>query len=253
MSKRSSLARSDRTTSTQDGVATLSTRRSALQAPVKPVRSRYMRRTSAARARKRFVLLSSGLLVLIAAGIAAAILATRSTTSTAGDLVSASAYNPSGQLLSTGTAAPGFTLSTIDGKRYSLSSLKGRPVLLEFFAVWCPYCQAESGILNQIDKNYGPKGLQTLAVLSSPYGRNYDTSGGTDLSVVSKSDVSWFIQNFGVKHPTLIDPNFSTVNTYGVSSYPTIYVLDKNGIIRYADSGEQSYSLLAGGIAGASR
>ena len=92
-----------------------------------------------------------------------------------------------------------------------------------------------------------------MAILSSPYGRNYDTSGGTDLSGVSKSDVSWFISNFGVKHPTLIDPNFAMPNAYGAGSYPTIYVLDKNGVIRYADSGEQTYAQLAGGIAAASK
>lgn len=213
----------------------------------------HTRRSTAVRARKRLLLLSTGVPLLAALAIVVAILVSRTTSSSAGGLVNASALNTGSQLLGTGTKAPDFTLATVDGQPYRLSTLRGKPVLLEFFAVWCPYCQAESTILNQVDKNYGSNGLRTLAVLASPYGRNYDNSGGTDLTVVTKPDVNWFIQNFGVKHPTLIDPSFTTVNAYNASSYPTIYVLDKNGIIRYANSGEQTYAQLAGGIAAASK
>ena len=255
MDTRSAMpARRGRTAATQGAAAALAGRQPLPDANgVRPAHARHTRRLTATRTRRRFFLLSTGVVVLAALVIVVAILVQGGPASSAGGLVTASAYNPAPQLLNTGTQAPNFTLSTIDGKRYSLSSFRGRPVLLEFFAVWCPYCQAESSILNQVDKNYGPKGLQTLGILSSPYGRNYDTSGGTDLSGVSKSDVSWFIQHFGVTHPTLIDPNFAMPNTYGAGSYPTIYVLDKNGVIRYADSGEQSYAQLAGGIATASK
>jgi peroxiredoxin len=168
--------------------------------------------------------------------------------SSSAGLVSASDLNPGQQPLKVGTQAPNFTLSTLDNKKYQLSSLKGKPVLLEFFAVWCPHCQNEAPILNQLDQNFGPKGLQTLAILASPYGKNYDTSGGNDLSIVKSSDVTWFDQNFGVHHPTLIDPKFTTVNAYNASSYPTIYVLDKQGKIRYANSGDQTYASLASAI-----
>jgi peroxiredoxin len=168
-------------------------------------------------------------------------------------LVNADKLNPASQMLKVGTKAPDFTLSTVDGKSYSLSSFKGKPVLLEFFAVWCPHCQRESTVLNQVDSKFGPKGLQSLAILANPYGRNYDTSGQNDLTIVSKSDINWFEQTFGVKHPTLIDPSFATVNTYGASSYPTIYVIDKQGIVRYAQAGEQPLSALATAITAASK
>ncbi|MGH2410370.1 MAG: TlpA disulfide reductase family protein, partial [Chloroflexota bacterium] len=141
--------------------------------------------------------------------------------------------------------------STVDGQQYKLSDLKGKTVLLEFFAVWCPHCQRESTVINQLDTNFGPKGLQTLAVLASPYGRNYDTSGGSDTSIVTKSDVRWFEKTFGVQHPTLIDPTFATVNTYNATSYPTLYVVDRKGVIRYANTGEQPYSALAAAITAA--
>jgi peroxiredoxin len=160
-------------------------------------------------------------------------------------LVNANDLNPGPSPLTVGAKAPDFTLKTVEGKSYSLASFMGKPVLLEFFAVWCPHCQAEAKVLNQLDAAFNPHGLQTIAVLASPYGQNYDKSGGTDLTIATKSDINWFISNFKVKHPTLIDPTFATVNKYGASSYPTLYVLDKKGIVQFANTGEQPYNAMA--------
>jgi peroxiredoxin len=207
-------------------------------------RSRRARQISSARARRRSMLLFGGIPLVIIVVIIVVVLIASEAPSSVG-LVNANDLNPGSSPLSVGTKAPDFTLKTVDGKSYSLSSYKGKPVLLEFFAVWCPHCQAESKVLNQLDAAFGPHGMQTLAVLASPYGKNYDNSGGTDLSIATKSDINWFNSNFNVKHPTLIDPTFATVNKYGASSYPTLYVLDKNGIIRFANTGEQPYNAMA--------
>lgn len=208
------------------------------------------RRAPARSRRRKWLFVGGAPLVLVA--ILVAVLIANETVATAG-LVDATKLNPGGQLLSTGTRAPNFTLPTADGKRYTLSAFRGKPVLLEFFAVWCPHCQRESTVLNQIDRQFEPRGLQTLAILANPYGKNYDNSGGNDLSIATKSDIAWFEQTFGVTHPTLIDPTFTTVNAYNAGSYPTIYVLDKQGIIRYANSGEQPYATLAQAITTASK
>ncbi len=155
--------------------------------------------------------------------------------------------NP-GASLAVGTTAPNFNLATINGKHYQLSALRGHPVLLEFFAVWCPHCQAEAPILNNIDKAYASKSLQTLSILASPYDRTHDATGSTN--PVTKDDITWFKNTFNVAHPLLIDPNFSTVNKYGANSYPTIYILDKNGVIRYTNGslGDVPYQTLAHGV-----
>ncbi len=200
------------------------------------------------RTRRRVFILGGVPLVLVV--IVVAILIASNPSSSVG-MVNANDLNPGSQLLSVGTKAPNFSLKTIDGKQYTLSSFKGKPVLLEFFAVWCPHCQRESTVINQLDRNFGPKGLQTVAVLASPYGRNYDNSGGSDLTIVTKSDVQWFETTFGVKHLTLIDPTFATVNKYNANSYPTLYVVDRQGVIRYANSGEQPYATLAAAITAA--
>ncbi len=210
-------------------------------------RSRRGRQISSARARRRTMLLFVGLPVVIIVVIIVVLLTATNAPSSVG-LVNANDLYPASSQLAVGTKAPNFTLKTVDGKSYSLSSFKGKPVLVEFFAVWCPICQAESTVLNEIDATYGSKGLQTVAVLASPYGKNYEKSGDTDLSIVTKSDINWFISNFKVKHLTLIDPTFSTVNTYGASSYPGLYIIDKNGIIRYAEAGERPLSELSSAI-----
>ena len=207
-------------------------------------RSRRGRQLSSARARRRTMLLFVGIPLVFVVVFIGVVLAVSNGPSGVG-LVNANDLNPAPSPLSVGTKAPDFTLKTVDGKSYTLSSYKGKPVLLEFFAVWCPHCQAESKVLNQLDAAFGPHGLQTIAVLASPYGKNYDNSGGTDLTIATKSDINWFISNFKVTHLTLIDPTFATVNKYGASSYPTLYVLDKNGIIRFANTGEQPYNAMA--------
>lgn len=213
----------------------------------RPTRAQQIRQ---ARTRRRAFLFGGVPLVLVVI-VVAILIASNSMSSTG--MVNANDLNPGSQVLKVGTKAPNFTLKTVDGKPYSLSQFKGKPVLLEFFAVWCPHCQREAKVISQLDTKFGPKGLQTLAVLASPYGRNYDSSGGSDLSIVTKSDVQWFEKTFGVQHPTLIDPTFATVNTYNATSYPTLYVVDRQGVIRYANTGEQPYSALAAAITAASK
>jgi thiol-disulfide isomerase/thioredoxin len=149
--------------------------------------------------------------------------------------------------------APDFDLATVDGQHYRLSALRGHPVLLEFFAVWCPHCQREAPILNRIDQAFASQGLRSLLILANPYGHNYDVSGGTDRRLANRGDIAWFQQTFKVAHPILIDPTFATVNRYGVNGYPTIYVLDRKGVIRSATSGEVPYQQLAAAVAAASQ
>jgi peroxiredoxin len=190
--------------------------------------------------------------VVVAVIIAAALLSQSSGPSTSG-LTNPNALNPAPNMLHVGSTAPDFDLATVDGQHYRLSALRGHPVLLEFFAVWCPICQGEAPILNQIEQTYDPKGLRVLAILANPYGRNYDLSGRADLRLANRGDITWFKKTFAVTHPMLIDPNFATVNQYGANAYPTIYVLDHNRVIRSATQGHVPYQQLATAIAASQR
>jgi hypothetical protein len=97
----------------------------------------------------------------------------------------------------------------------------------------------------QLTNHYVPQGVRVWSVLSNPYGRNYESSGETDLSLASKSDLSWFAQTFRVQHPQLIDPQFGTVNEFGIGGYPGLYVIDPKGKITFVADQHESYTTLA--------
>ncbi len=149
-------------------------------------------------------------------------------------------------LLAPGTTAPAIaTLPAADGKSYNLAQYKGQKVVvLEFFAPWCPHCQDETSTLKQIQQDNASKGVQVLSVSASPYGRNYENSGGTDTTPISMSDIQWFSSNFHLNYPALFDPSLKAGTDYKVQAYPTIYIINKQGVITYAESGEISYASL---------
>jgi peroxiredoxin len=156
-----------------------------------------------------------------------------------------SALNPVTAPLSTGSQAPDFTLNDSSGRTHHLAAQRGHPILLEFFAVWCPVCHAEAPILAKITRAYVPRGVRVWSVLANPYGPSYETSGRSDLTLAQAADLKWFAQTYNVHHPQLIDPNFTTVNRYGVGTYPGLYVLDKSGVIRLVHDGGLNYGVLS--------
>jgi peroxiredoxin len=146
--------------------------------------------------------------------------------------------NPS--LLPVGSTAPGFTLTTPQGQRVSLSDYRGKALLLEFFATWCPHCNAEAPHLRAI-ANSLPKGTAILSV---------NADGETAPSVFA------FHRYYGLPYPALVDPSsqpgsFNSpgaagpVSTkYKVEAFPTFYVIDPQGRITWQDDGEQPDALL---------
>lgn len=191
--------------------------------------------------------------ILIVAGILAyAVIQSNSvshtSTTTGQALANPSALHPAKSILKVGQSAPNFTLTGADGKRYSLAAQRGHPVLLEFFAVWCPHCQREAPTIERLKLQYASQGLRVWSVLANPYGPQYDLSYGQDKTLATKADLKDFQQTYHEYVPQLIDPNFHVVNTYGVSGYPGLYVLDKQGKIVYVGSGEQPQSVLTKAI-----
>ncbi len=117
-----------------------------------------------------------------------------------------------------GQIAPDFTLQRLDGKgSVRLWSLRGKPVWLNFFASWCPPCNAEAYDLAQTaKKNPG------LALI------------GVDLTASESSlaKVDDFVQQYGIAYPVLLDQNNSVANRYGVQAIPTSFFIDRQGVIR---------------------
>lgn len=128
--------------------------------------------------------------------------------------------------LPTGDVAADFSLPANDGNTYSLSQFKGKVVLLEFMAPWCPHCQADSVEFNKVWDSYKDKGVQVLGVSATPYGHNYENNDNTPISM---ADLTWFRDNFATKYPLLLDTSLNAADNYHIRYFPTLYLIGKDG------------------------
>ena len=115
-----------------------------------------------------------------------------------------------------GTPAPDFTLETLDGKSLSLSSLRGKAVLVNFWATWCDPCRIETPWLVELQKQYGSQGLQVVGIAM-------DNSG--------KDEISQFAKEKGMNYPVLLGKE-SVGDAYGgVPGLPESFFVGRDGKI----------------------
>lgn len=153
-------------------------------------------------------------------------------------------FNPKATV-SIGQKAPNFSLSTVDGIKYSLDQYRGKVVLVEFFAIWCSNCHEEAPIINQLEKKFPAQKFQVLSVIASPYSKNYEISNGVDTSPYTAKDVKWYKNTYHVTNPILLDPNFSVTNEYIRQEYPNLIVINPQGRIKNQYIGPTSFNQLA--------
>lgn len=110
--------------------------------------------------------------------------------------------------------APDFELKDLSGTSVRLSSLKGKPVLINFWATWCGPCQSEMPLIQEIAQKY--PNLVVLAVNDGEVQR----------------DVVDFVDRYGLKFPVLMDPEALVNIQYQVTGLPTSYFVDEQGVIR---------------------
>mgnify|MGYP001106438296 CR=1 FL=1 len=115
-----------------------------------------------------------------------------------------------------GQPAPDFELQSLDGQTISLSDLRGKPVLLNFWATWCLPCRGEMPYLQQVYEEWSGRGLMLLAI---------------DVGE-SRARVRQFMQDNSLSLPVLLDTRESVAARYGITAYPTTFFIDKEGIIR---------------------
>ena len=126
----------------------------------------------------------------------------------------------------TGRAAEDFTLNDLNGKKVSLSSFKGKVVLLNFWATWCPPCRAEMPSLEKLYQRLKDKGFTVLAV-------------ATDRAAV---DVKDYLKAQPLSFTILLDGNLKiSRERYKVFMMPTTFLIDKRGVVVEKFYGEEDW------------
>ena len=131
-----------------------------------------------------------------------------------------------------GKPAPDFTLVDLDGHTVTLSSFKGKPIVLEWFNPKCPYVKRSHtiGSLVGTAKRYTDKGVVWLAINSAAPGKE-----GHDPSANAKALKDW-----SLPHPVLRDERGAVGHAYGATNTPHLFVIDKAGTLVYAGAIDNS-------------
>jgi cytochrome c biogenesis protein CcmG/thiol:disulfide interchange protein DsbE len=116
-----------------------------------------------------------------------------------------------------GKAAPDFALQTLDGQTLKLSDLRGKAVVLNFWATWCTPCKAEMPWFVDFQKQYGGQGLQIV---------------GVAMDDSAKEDIDKFAKQMGVNYPVVLGKESLADQYGGVEFLPTTFYIDRSGNIQ---------------------
>jgi thiol-disulfide isomerase/thioredoxin len=137
-----------------------------------------------------------------------------------------------------GDIAPEFAVSTTAGP-FDLATAK-TPVMLEVFATWCPHCQRETKIIDDLYKRLG-KRITIVGVSGS-------NVGGDGNAPASQADVIAFVDKYRVVYPVAFDGDLKVADSYMQSGFPTIVMIKANKTISYIGDGELAESTLESAI-----
>lgn len=122
-----------------------------------------------------------------------------------------------------GRSAPDFTLKDLEGGDVRLSQYRGKIVLLEFWAPWCPPCKATIPQLTAVQTKYREKGVVVLGI-------------AVDEDMDSVQKLSAFSREYGINYDVLLGDE-TVEKAYQVGSIPMIFVIDKEGRIVNSHTG----------------
>lgn len=122
-----------------------------------------------------------------------------------------------------------FSLGSLDGSQIALADYAGDVIIMNFWATWCPPCRAEMPGINRFYEAHQDEGLVVLAI-------NAQEDAAT---------VRPFIQNNNFSFPVLLDLEGRVASQYSTRSFPTTFIIDRDGVIQHVQTGEISEDELA--------
>ena len=117
---------------------------------------------------------------------------------------------------SKGHDAPDFVLTDLQGRTVKLSDLRGKAVVLNFWATWCPPCKEEIPWLVELQKRYGSEGLQIV---------------GVSMDDGDQKDVEKFAAENSINYPILLGKEKVAEQYGGIEYLPTTFYIDRNGVV----------------------
>ncbi|RKD30893.1 cytochrome c biogenesis protein/redoxin [Lacrimispora algidixylanolytica] len=129
-----------------------------------------------------------------------------------------------------------FTLQDQFGKTHSLSDYKGKTIFLNFWGTWCPPCRAEMPDIQSLyetQETEGENGVIILGIAAPNYGQEKDEQG-----------IKNFLKENGYTYPVLIDTDAELFEAYGIYSFPTTYMIDRDGNVFGYASGQISKDMM---------
>lgn len=125
--------------------------------------------------------------------------------------------------------APDWRLTDLDGKAVKLSDFKGKVVILNFWATWCPPCRKEIPTFVALQKQYGDKGLVIV---------------GMSLDEKGPGVVKPFVAKMGINYPVVMGDQKTAAEYGGVEVVPTTFVIDRKGKIAAEHEGDAERATL---------
>lgn len=143
-----------------------------------------------------------------------------------------------------GKAAPAFTLTDLAGKKVSLSSYKGKAVLINFWATWCGPCKIETPWIVELRNRYASQGFEVLGIDTE----GDDAKPGSGAFKKDQAAVEKFVQQEKMPYPVLLNGDGISKPYGGLDDLPTSFYIDRKGVVVATQVGIDSESAMEANI-----